>query len=165
MTEGYNRKKVKSHREIPQQCKFVLAVHSCKKNLIIPDWLFGSFDSNKHRLICIQCISKYHFDCCLVDPDLDDIVAYAILNYYSHRHRLFDYGCNHAAGEYERKVVSVCEDIITKEKMNKIKELEILARKGDLIAFQEWKMMTGNHDVVDVNSIPTIWSVGVSRSL
>ena len=39
----------------------------------------------------------------------------------------------------------------------KIKELEQLARKGDLIAFHEWKKLTNNHRVdVDVRSIPQI---------
>jgi hypothetical protein len=54
---------------------------------------------------------------------------------------------------------------IARPKMEKrIKELEPLARKGDLVAFQEWQRLTGNYTVVDVRKIPDVefTSVGVS---
>ena len=44
---------------------------------------------------------------------------------------------------------------------NRIHYLEQLARKGDLIAFQEWKHLTGNHDVVDIGRMPDITFTGV----
>lgn len=36
---------------------------------------------------------------------------------------------------------------------DRIHYLEPLARNGDLIAFQEWKHLTGNHDVVDIGEL------------
>jgi hypothetical protein len=44
---------------------------------------------------------------------------------------------------------------------SRIYYLEQLARKGDLIAFQEWKHLTGNHDVVDIGRMPDITFTGV----
>jgi hypothetical protein len=44
---------------------------------------------------------------------------------------------------------------------DRIHYLEPLARKGDLIAFQEWKYLTGNHDVVDIGRMPDITFTGV----
>lgn len=44
---------------------------------------------------------------------------------------------------------------------NRIHYLEQMARKGDLIAFQEWKHLTGNHDVVDIRQMPDITFTGV----
>ena len=44
---------------------------------------------------------------------------------------------------------------------DRIHYLEQLARKGDLIAFQEWKHLTGNHDVVDIGRMPDITFTGV----
>lgn len=44
---------------------------------------------------------------------------------------------------------------------NRIHYLEPMARNGDLIAFQEWKHLTGNHDVVDIGRMPDITFTGV----
>jgi len=46
----------------------------------------------------------------------------------------------------------------------RLKVIEPLARKGDLVAFQEWQRLTGNYTVVDVRKIPDMefTSVGVS---
>jgi len=46
-------------------------------------------------------------------------------------------------------------------RLNRICNLEQHARKGDLIAFQEWKYLTGNHDVVDIGRMPDITFTGV----
>jgi len=48
-------------------------------------------------------------------------------------------------------------------KRERIKELEPLARKGDLIAFQEWQRLTGKHTTVGVNKIPDMefTSIGI----
>ncbi len=54
------------------------------------------------------------------------------------------------------------EKIRLQKRMKRIRELEVLARKGDLIAFQEWKNLTGRHDVVDVRSLPDMVFFGVS---
>ena len=45
---------------------------------------------------------------------------------------------------------------------SRIAAIEPLARKGDLIAFQEWKQLTGRHDIVDVRNIPDITITGFS---
>ena len=37
--------------------------------------------------------------------------------------------------------------------LNRIHYLEPLARNGDLIAFHEWKLLTGNHDGVDIGEL------------
>lgn len=47
----------------------------------------------------------------------------------------------------------------------RIRELEPLARKGDLIAFQEWKHLTGRHDIVDIRNIPDMTVTGFSVRL
>jgi hypothetical protein len=48
---------------------------------------------------------------------------------------------------------------------NRIHYLEPMARNGDLIAFQEWKHLTGNHDVVDIGQMPDITFTGVMVGL
>jgi hypothetical protein len=99
-----------------------------------------------HHLLCGSCKnSKYYKYTEIANPTRDDIIKVGS-NGWGGRCRCCE-TLNDAFLEVFRKALdlkSVEDREQTRIKMAEIARLEALARNGDLIAFNEWKKLTGN---------------------